>query len=116
MDTDDFKGECDQSINFDTFSDYREKPKVRLNFPKRTEKNYPLLRTLNEAIVISLDEMAQEINLDTSNEIPNGGEDNGSQNSHNLDKTNPSKAAFCISSSFVTVSVTLFAIFLFKLF
>lgn len=76
--------------------------------PKRTEKNYPLLRTLNEAIVISLDEIAQEISLDISNEIPNG---DGSQNSQN---NNPSKAALCISS-FVTFSVTSFAIFLYRM-
>ena len=113
MDTDDFNGNCDESINFDTFSDYRPKPKVKLTFPKRTEKNYPLLRTLNEAIVISLDEMTQEINLDSSNEIPIGKDENASQNSHNLQNNNPSKAASSISSSFVTFSV---AIFLYSLF
>lgn len=64
VDTDDFQGDCDEALNDDRFSDFRTKPKVKLNFPKTTSKTYPLLRTLNDAIVLSLDEMAQEQNID----------------------------------------------------
>ncbi|KAG5676387.1 hypothetical protein PVAND_006227 [Polypedilum vanderplanki] len=69
IDTDDFRGECDEKINFDTFSDFRAQPKVKLNIPKRMERNYPLLRTLNDAIVVTLDELRQEENLMKENEV-----------------------------------------------
>lgn len=71
IDTDDFQGDCDEKHSDDRFSDFRTKPKVKLNFPKQTRKTYPLLRTLNEAIALSMDELAQEqdINLDRDNEI-----------------------------------------------
>lgn len=71
IDTDDFQGDCEDFLNEDRFSDFRTKPKVKLNFPKSTVKTYPLLRTLNDAIVLSLDEMIQEQNnnLDKENEI-----------------------------------------------
>lgn len=83
-DTDDFNGDCSSELNDDRFSDFRTKPKVKLNFPKMTSKTYPLLRTLNDAIVLSLDEAAQEEQKkheadDKENEI------SGS------DKTKPSK-------------------------
>lgn len=112
IDTDDFNGECDNSINFDTYSDYRPRPKVKLNIPKRTEKNYPLLRTLNDAIEITLDEMTQEISLDVTNEIPSGGgSDNGSQSDLGSQGNNPSKGT-AIMSSFVALSLAFIAIFL----
>lgn len=71
IDTDDFQGDCDEKHSDDRFNDFRTKPKVKLNFPKQTHKTYPLLRTLNEAIVLSVDELTQEqdINLDRENEI-----------------------------------------------
>lgn len=106
IDTDDFNGECDDSINFDTFSDFRSKPKVKLNIPKRTGKNYPLLRTLNEAIEITLDEMTQEISLDISNEIPSGGGDSDSSQGNK-----PSRGTN-IMSSFVALSFPFIAIVL----
>lgn len=109
IDTDDFQGECDNGMNFDTFSDYRPKPKVNLKIPKRTEKNYPLLRTLNEAIEITLDEMTQEINLDISNQIPSGGGQSDTQS----DKDNSSSRGSVASSTFIIVLVAI--IFLGKL-
>lgn len=71
IDTDDFQGDCDGALNEDRFSDFRTEPKVKLSFPKSTIKTYPLLRTLNDAIVLSLDEIHQEQNnnLDKENEI-----------------------------------------------
>lgn len=105
VDTDDFLGECDDKINFDTFNDYRAQPKVKLNIPKRTEKNYPLLRTLNDAIAITLDELKQEEDLIKENEI---GDNNKDQNKPS---NNPSKApttlscfsliALCLSAAFM---------------
>lgn len=71
IDTDDFQGDCDESLNADRFNDFRTAPKVKLNFPQTTSKTYPLLRTLNDAIELSLEEMKQEQNMneDKENEI-----------------------------------------------
>jgi hypothetical protein len=107
IDTDDFQGDCDGSINFDTFSDYRAKPKVKLNIPKTTEKNYPLLRTLNDAIVITLDEMRQEMDLIKENEIDGG--DSAKNDENHKHGSNPSKA----STAAVAFSSLLAAIFCF---
>lgn len=72
IDTDDFHGDCDEKLNADRFADFRTEPKVKLNFPKQVSKKFPLLRTLNDAITLSLDEIAQEQNdnaPDKDNEI-----------------------------------------------
>lgn len=71
IDTDDFHGDCD--IDEDTFVDFKPMPGVTLNIPKRYNANYPLLRTINEATVVALDEIQQEAQLpdrDKDNEIP----------------------------------------------
>jgi hypothetical protein len=94
VDTDDYRGDCDDKLNFDTFSDFRPKPKVRLNIPKRLEKNFPLLRTLNDAIVITLDEMQQEKDLEKENEIDRGNQQNQNQN----DKKEPSSSCTIVCS------------------
>lgn len=76
--TDDFHGDCD--IDDDTFADFKPVPGVTLHIPKRYNANYPLLRTINEATVLALDEIAQEAllpNKDKDNEIPHGNEENG---------------------------------------
>lgn len=73
IDTDDFHGDCD--IDEDTFVDFKPLAGVTLNIPKRYNANYPLLRTINEAMVVALDEIAQEAQLpdrDKDNEIPHG--------------------------------------------
>jgi chitinase len=105
IDTDDFQGDCKDSLNEDRFSDFRTKPKVKLNFPKSTIKTYPLLRTLNDAIVLTLDEMNQEqnINLDKENEIDS--------NEQTKPKPNePSHATATALSSFI--ALTSFVVFL----
>ncbi|XP_055315783.1 probable chitinase 2 isoform X3 [Sitodiplosis mosellana] len=76
IDTDDFHGDCD--IDTDTFDDFKPMPGVNLNFPSRHNANYPLLRTINEATVVALDEIAQEATLpekDKENEIDDKLED-----------------------------------------
>lgn len=78
IDTDDFHGDCD--MDEDTFADFKPMPGVTLSIPKRTETNYPLLRTINEAMVVALDEIAQEAKLparDRDNEIPHGSDNHG---------------------------------------
>lgn len=78
VDTDDFHGDCD--IDEDTYNDFKPAAGINLDFPKRYNANYPLLRTINEATVIALDEMAQEaeiINNQPDNEIPHGDDEDG---------------------------------------
>lgn len=98
IDTDDFQGDCDDALNADRFSDFRTKPKVKLNFPKTTSKTYPLLRTLNDAIVLSTDEMVQEENIiiDKENEI----------NSNEITKPKPNKPSGTSASALSSLLVT----------
>lgn len=104
IDTDDFAGNCDDSINFDTFNDFRSKPKVKLNIPKRTDKNYPLLRTINDAIRVTVDEMVQEENLIKENEINNNGNNSGNQ------QNSPSKTSAPAALSFIALCVAAIAV------
>jgi len=53
VDTDDFLGECDRSD--DTYADYKY-----ITVPRRSNKNYPLLRTINEAIPLAKEELLKE--------------------------------------------------------
>lgn len=73
VDTDDFLGDCD--IDEDTFTDFKSRAGITLDIPKRYNANYPLLRTVNEAIVIAQSQIAQEAELaekDSENEIAHG--------------------------------------------
>lgn len=80
IDTDDFLGDCD--VDQETFEDFGKTAGVKLTLPKRVNSNYPLLRTINEGIIIALDEIDQENVIHESeadNEIPHGdGGDNTS--------------------------------------
>lgn len=67
VDTDDFLGECSPDV--DTFADFTDLPQIRLVIPKRVNNNYPMLRTINEALIVSLDERVQENEIDKTNEI-----------------------------------------------
>ncbi|XP_055305014.1 probable chitinase 2 [Sitodiplosis mosellana] len=57
IDADDSKGRC--KIETDTFDDFVTNSNVTLNIPIRRDPTFPLLRTINEAIVLALDEMGQ---------------------------------------------------------
>lgn len=75
VDTDDFRGECVSED--DTYADFlaSARPGIKLNIPKRINTNYPLLRSINEATVIALDEVEAEAASgidDKDNEIPHG--------------------------------------------
>lgn len=76
IDTDDFLGDC--STDIDTFADFKPGPGITLTIPKRYNANYPLLRTVNEGIVIALDEISLEADIkekEKENEIPHGKDD-----------------------------------------
>lgn len=78
IDTDDFLGDC--STDIDTFADFKPGPGVTLTIPKRYNANYPLLRTINEGIVISLDEITLESEIkekEKENEILHGKDEKG---------------------------------------
>lgn len=108
IDTDDFQGDCDESLNEDRFSDFRTKPKVKLNFPKSTIKTYPLLRTLNDAIVISLDEINQEQNneMDKENEI----------DSNEVTKPKPNEPSLATEKALSSLVVLTFSAVFLKMF
>lgn len=55
VDTDDFRGDCE--FPTDTYEDFRDNPNIKLNIPNRKYKNYALLNTVNDAIVLSLEEL-----------------------------------------------------------
>lgn len=97
VDTDDFRGDCDREE--DTFADFKGIPGVKLQLPVRKESNYPLLRTLNEAIELSLDEIRQEEQIDDKdNEIINN--NNGSDH-----KNEPGSANINLVNSLVVLTV-----------
>ncbi|XP_017864082.1 PREDICTED: probable chitinase 2 [Drosophila arizonae] len=69
VDTDDFLGRCE--VDEDTYADF----KYVKNAPRRLNQNYPLLRTINEATTLALEELAADevvIPDDSENEIPHG--------------------------------------------
>lgn len=72
VDTDDFLGAC--QLDDDTFADFR----LVTSAPRRINENYPLLRTINEATTLALEEIAADEALvpvvpdDSENEIPHG--------------------------------------------
>ncbi|KAJ6643690.1 putative chitinase 2 [Pseudolycoriella hygida] len=75
IDTDDFLGDC--NVEEETFNDFGNTAGVKLTFPKRVNSNYPLLRTINEGIIIALDEIDQENAIresEVENEISHGDE------------------------------------------
>lgn len=92
IDTDDFLGECD--VETDVYDDFRHFKHLDLPMPHRLSNNYPLLRTINEAIPLAIEETkhkhdhphypdADDDDAIEDNEIPHGsvedrkGESNG---------------------------------------
>lgn len=78
IDTDDFRGSCKSDEDTrDSYIDLIETTRhgagMTLPIPKRVNTNYPLLRTINEAILVSI-EHSRAANEDngTDNEIPHG--------------------------------------------
>ncbi|XP_055536395.1 probable chitinase 2 [Wyeomyia smithii] len=63
VDTDDFNGVCEPEN--DTFADFGDQIRVKLDIPPPIQDKYKLLRTVNDAIIVATDELNQE------NEISN---------------------------------------------
>lgn len=109
IDTDDFNGDC--APEYDAFVDFREMPGIKLKIPARKGKNYPLLRTLNEAIIVSVDEMVQEQNInDKDNEIDTSNNSSSSNQipPNNKDKNEPASANCILVNSFCVLVVATF--------
>lgn len=95
IDTDDFLGDC--NVEQETFDDFGDTAGVKLTLPKRVNSNYPLLRTINEGIIIALDEIDQENVIKESeadNVIP-----------HGEDSANGASICSAVSSNVVVVVV-----------
>lgn len=106
VDTDDFLGECEPEL--DTFAEYGSNKNVKLQIPRRINTNYPLLRTINEGIVLAIEEIDQQNAVENDkkkernhidhNEIPHGTvDDHKSRNS----------GAFSVASSSAAFSIIL---------
>ena len=79
VDTDDFHGDCESDS--DTYADFKARPGVKLSLPKRINLNYGLLRTINEATIVALEEIEQEANIEEEvedNVIPHGDDESPS--------------------------------------
>lgn len=61
IDSDDSQGKC--TIDNDTFNDFGMNQGVKLHIPTRTNINFPLLRTINEAITVATEQLKQEKHL-----------------------------------------------------
>lgn len=58
---DDYLGKC--PIDTDTYDDFNVADGVDLHIPTRNETNFPLMRTINEALLVAVDERNQEAKL-----------------------------------------------------
>lgn len=84
----------------DAFVDFKNSPGITLTIPRRRENNYPLLRTLNEAVIVSLDELQQEKDIDPSNN------EVGPNSSTDKEKGATGKATKSLVNSLLILGVT----------
>ncbi|XP_055305034.1 probable chitinase 2 [Sitodiplosis mosellana] len=61
LNVDDYLGKC--GMDDDTFNDFRTISGVTLKIPMRHNTTFPLLRTMNDAILVAIDEFTQETNI-----------------------------------------------------
>lgn len=58
IDSDDTLGKC--GIDEDTFDDFNPAKNIAFNIPNRNNTSFPLLRTINDAIFVAIDELQEE--------------------------------------------------------
>ncbi|XP_058461142.1 probable chitinase 2 [Malaya genurostris] len=58
VDTDDFNGLCEPEK--DTYADFGDREKIKLSIPSPVKDKYKLLTTVNDAILVAIDELNQE--------------------------------------------------------
>ncbi|XP_061399647.1 probable chitinase 2 [Musca vetustissima] len=79
IDTDDFLGECE--IEEDIYEDYRHLKHSGLRLPTRLHNNYPLLRTINEAMPLAIEEIKNKHHHhDDDHDMHGHGGDHGHRN------------------------------------
>lgn len=71
IDTDDFHGNC--AVEKDTYDDYRHLKSANIGIPQQTNKAYPLLRTINTAILLALEDIKYQ--REHAEEVPEIPED-----------------------------------------
>lgn len=114
VDTDDFLGECEPET--DTFAEYGNDKGVKLQIPRRINTNYPLLRTINEGIVLATEEIDQQNAIENEktdeknridhNEIPHGsGDGHKTKNSGALGVASLALSTILVMYSFVSFIV-----------
>ncbi|XP_055844298.1 probable chitinase 2 isoform X1 [Episyrphus balteatus] len=108
VDTDDFLGECEPES--DTFAEFGNIKGVKLQIPRRINTNYPLLRTINEGIVLAIEEIDQQNAIDNErnhhiehNEIPHGSvDDHKGKHSGALSVASIAVSTILVTYSFVS--------------
>lgn len=63
---DDYEGKCIEDA--DTFADFQPDEGIILHIPQRNSMIFPLIRTINEAIKVTLDEKRQQLEIGASNQ------------------------------------------------
>lgn len=99
VDTDDFNGVCNPEKG--TFDDFGDRDKIKLNIPPPVQEKYKLLRTVNDAIVVAIDELNQE------NEISDLPDDVDESNHHGSETGGCRAEGFSFGVSVFSVTVAL---------
>lgn len=89
IDKDDFRGDC--YLDNDTFIDFKPVRGTTLNIPKRYNSKYPLLRTINEATVLALEQIAHE----SEPQIPNKDKHSNSSSNSKIPHEHGNHASAC---------------------
>uniref|UniRef100_A0A1Q3FSC0 Putative catalytically inactive chitinase-like lectin n=1 Tax=Culex tarsalis TaxID=7177 RepID=A0A1Q3FSC0_CULTA len=95
VDTDDFNGLCNPEEG--TYADFGDRDKVKLVIPPPVQGKYKLLRTVNDAIVVAIDELNQE------NEISNVPDEETDGVTHKVPTSAAEKRIGCSALSFVAM-------------
>lgn len=61
LNIDDYLGKC--GLDDDTFEDFQTMTGVTLHIPMRYNTTFPLVKTINDAIQVAIDELIQETNI-----------------------------------------------------
>lgn len=106
IDTDDFRGDCasEEGIFVDVLANAG--PLAKVGVPKRINNNYPLLRTINEGIILamSLEAFDGSTSGDKDNEIPHGDD----HHHHHHDSKGSAAAASIAISTFIFAAIAHF--------
>jgi hypothetical protein len=109
VDTDDFQGDCGPDKNI--YADFGGKVKGNLTIPRRSNQNYKLLRTINEAIIVA----TEELKLEEESTDNDKGTDNDKDNEIDTDGEKDKGVASSIKFSLFVLMINLVFVNLLKL-